>query len=89
MTLNVLEITKRWLEKRGYQGLCNPDAECVCDIDDLFASSSYQGGDCKGACRFDCYRCAREECLQRGDYDVLFAIQKDFCQPIYEGGEVE
>ena len=33
--MNVLDITKLWLEEHGCDGLCDPDYECACNVDDL------------------------------------------------------
>jgi len=33
------EIVKAWLKDNGYDGLCHPDSECGCHIDDLMPCS--------------------------------------------------
>lgn len=33
--MDVTEIIKVYLQKHGYDGLCNPDLECGCGVDDL------------------------------------------------------
>lgn len=33
--MNVIEMAKHYLQTRGYEGLCYPDFDCGCDIDDL------------------------------------------------------
>ena len=33
--MNVRNITKLWLEEHGCDGLCDPDFECACCLDDL------------------------------------------------------
>ena len=33
--MTVGEIVKQWLEEHGCDGLCDPDAECGCGIEDL------------------------------------------------------
>ena len=50
--MNVREIVKQWLEEHGCDGLCDPDAECGCGIDDL--------NPCGGVCD-DCIPARRIE----------------------------
>ena len=33
--MELSEIVKIWLQENGYDGLCNPDIECGCAIEDL------------------------------------------------------
>lgn len=42
----LMEILATFLKDNGYDGLCNPQAECGCSIDDLFPCGEYQHGDC-------------------------------------------
>ncbi len=35
----VAEMVSEWLRTNGYDGLCNPDAECGCGLDDLVPCS--------------------------------------------------
>ena len=49
MTKNLTckEIIQQYLEKKGYDGLCNPYAECGCDKDNLFlCDSDFQDCQC-------------------------------------------
>ena len=50
--MTVGEIVKQWLEDHGCDGLCDPDAECGCGIDDL--------NPCGGLCD-DCIPARRVE----------------------------
>jgi len=50
--MTVGEIVKQWLEEHGCDGLCDPDAECGCGIDDL--------NPCGGLCD-DCIPARRVE----------------------------
>lgn len=31
----IIQIVKDWLENNGYDGLCHPDYECGCQLNDL------------------------------------------------------
>lgn len=33
--MNIKEITIDWLKKNGYTGLCSPELECGCPLEDL------------------------------------------------------
>jgi len=37
--MEVHEIIKTWLEENGYDGLCDPDTECGCELSDLMPCS--------------------------------------------------
>lgn len=50
MTLK--EIVKQWLEENGYDGLCNPDDECGCVLED-FMSCGEPGEHCEAGHRLD------------------------------------
>lgn len=82
MSINVKEIVKRWMRKRGYQGLYN-DVECGCSIDELFPCASYQCGDCVPAYEFDCDECIRENCTKRSEAGLFYHPDKDYCKPIH------
>lgn len=43
----VIEITKKFLIEKGYGGLCNPENECGCMLEDLFCCSSDGIQDCQ------------------------------------------
>ena len=38
--MTVKELLRDWLDNSGYVGLCNPDIECGCGIDDLVPCSN-------------------------------------------------
>lgn len=46
MTPTALEIIKKYLVDRNYAGLCNPDLECGCEVDNLAPCCS-DFSDCK------------------------------------------
>jgi hypothetical protein len=33
--ITVTEIVKKWLKDNGYDGLCDPESKCGCELDDL------------------------------------------------------
>lgn len=43
---SVKEMVREFLDANGYDGLCNPDAECGCPKDDLFLCGEGQAGSC-------------------------------------------
>lgn len=43
---SVKEMVREFLDANGYDGLCNPDAECGCMKDDLFICGYGQAGSC-------------------------------------------
>lgn len=38
--MNIEEIVTDWLKKNGYTGLCAPDLECGCRLEDLMYCSN-------------------------------------------------
>ena len=60
------EIIKEHLENNKFDGLCCPDIECGCGMNDLFACSEYFG-ECEPG-----YQIKDES----GEYDFLITTQK-------------
>jgi hypothetical protein len=48
--MTILEIVREYLKANGYDGLCNPDAECGCVLDDLMPCSE-PGMECQAGHR--------------------------------------
>jgi hypothetical protein len=46
---NALAMLQKALTEMGAQGLCNPDIECGCDLDDLAPCDSLNLQECKAA----------------------------------------
>ena len=45
--MTVKEIVEKYLRDNGYEGLCNPDNECGCPLDDLMSCSGEYVGPCE------------------------------------------
>lgn len=61
---NVREMTAQWLRSNNYDGLCNPDGECGCGLDDLMPCQCVNERDCV---------CAYETTVPDGyEYDQMF-----------------
>lgn len=57
--ITVEAIIKEWLSANGYAGLCNPDSDCGCSIEDFApCCSSMQ----------DCYPAYELECPKHGSF---------------------
>ena len=54
--MNVKDIVIDYLEKNGYDGLCNPSIECGCGLDD-FIPCGEMGQNCEAAYKTDCETC--------------------------------
>lgn len=68
----VREIVKGWLDNHGYDGLCNPDAECACGVDWLLPCNS-PCDKCQAAYKLPCDECAIQDECTNGDslYSVV------------------
>lgn len=49
MSISVDFMIKQYLESMGADGLCNPDEECGCDLDDLAPCDCLNLEECKAA----------------------------------------
>lgn len=47
--MNILDAIKYWLTAHGYDGLCNPDQECGCPLDDLVTCGEPSFNECTPA----------------------------------------
>lgn len=63
------EIIKKYLKDNGFDGLCNPDMECGCKLED-FRPCGEDFGECEPA--YDCGPCAH--CGE--DYDIFMSTEK-------------
>lgn len=88
MAANLEKMAELFLVKYGYGGLCNPTAQCGCDLADLMVCRE-PGMGCVAAYRFDCARCMdgpnhNNDCpLSDGEADYMMAVEADFCHPVY------
>ena len=51
--MNVKEIIEKYLKDNGFDGLCNSDSECGCDLEDLMPCDN-ECGDCEPAYKHKC-----------------------------------
>ena len=65
--MTVEKIVKEWLKVNGYAGLCNPDAECGCELSDLNC--------CCGSC-FGCEPAYKHLTPEDHDGDFLMSNSK-------------
>jgi hypothetical protein len=65
--MNIEKIIRQFLIDNGYDGLCNPDSECGCSIedDDLFGCAPDIRLDCQPAYKHTC----NDECWEECDID--------------------
>lgn len=75
MTPTLIEMVHEWLHDHGYEGLCNPDAECGCDIDDLMPCGCPNEDDCRAGYRHIYTGCSG--CGDVGDCNVALGLVSD------------
>jgi len=61
--MTVKEIILDYLKNNNYDGLCNPDIECGCGIDDLMPCSEEFGVE-------DCHTAYKKQCKKCNDRDI-------------------
>jgi hypothetical protein len=76
----VIDIIKLYLKENGYDGLCHPETDCGCEIDDLIPCSNLNEY-CEAGYKIFCKDCKEQECEYRDD--------KGWCIAIKKGREVE
>ena len=71
------EIVIEYLKKNGYAGLCNPDAGCGCEIEDICPGVGIDFDDCQPAYKTVCNRekCA-SDCCDGEDGGDCFTTEK-------------
>jgi len=70
-SIDVRDIVHHFLKGGGYDGLCNGDYECGCDVDDLFPCGE-ACADCYPGYSRTCPECPlfnTEKCDLWGEYD--------------------
>ncbi|KKL17013.1 hypothetical protein LCGC14_2489770 [marine sediment metagenome] len=70
--MNVLEITKKYLEENGYGGLFNSE-RCGCYLDDL-APCGEPIGECQAGYE---YKFSEDDCLDDCPFDAEFCEEKE------------
>ena len=69
--MKLKEIVQAWLTDNGYDGLCDPDNECGCHIEDLMPC---------GEPGMYCEAGHNEKAPQGSDYDYLIFPGKKKCR---------
>jgi len=69
--VTVKEIIVKYLKDNGYEGLCYPDIECGCSIDDLPPCDSLNEN-CETAQKVECKDCDEQVCDYRGEVGECF-----------------
>lgn len=88
MAASIEYMVRQFLTKYNYDGLCDEEICCGCDMSDLMVCSDPNGSSCKAAYRFDCSRCLdgpayNNDCkLNEGD-DYMMSTLADYCHPVY------
>lgn len=59
--MTIEDIIKQYLKDNGFDGLCNPDLECGCGLDDLMPCGGEGVIDCEPAYRHRCAEHLRNE----------------------------
>jgi hypothetical protein len=54
---NVREFLAKKLKEEGFDGLCNPDVECGCSIDDIAPCGYVNLDECIPAYSWSCHEC--------------------------------
>ncbi len=62
--MNVKEIIVKYLRENGYDGLCNIDSQCGCEISDSFPCDI-----CDGSCEPAIKTIVTAEDIDDGDYE--------------------
>ncbi len=44
--ISCADMVQEYLKKNGYDGLCEPNLECACKLDDLMPCSRYMAMEC-------------------------------------------
>lgn len=89
MSKSIKLIVLSYLVSNDYDGLCNANAECGCDIHDLMACGGPNDQHCRAAYKLDCSRCKHgpeheDTCEHNdGEYDYIMSTDKDRCKPEY------
>ena len=67
MPMSVVDIVRQYLMLNDYDGLCEPEMECGCGLDDLAPCGDLKA-DCKSAYRIP---------DKTGETDFIFSISKE------------
>jgi len=71
--MTVKKIIVKYLKENGFDGLCHPDSECGCNIDDLVPCSELNEN-CETGYKKLCDGCSEKECEYRHEKSSCIAL---------------
>lgn len=72
--MTVKEIIIKYLKENGYDGLCSPEFECGCEIDDFYPCDALNG-ECEAGYKKLCTDCSEQECEYRHEKSWCICIK--------------
>ena len=84
--MKVIDIVREWLAEEGYTGLCNPDAECGCTLNDFVPCGDICSDGIGGYTTPICNDCQyREDCgIQVDGGSPLVIGDRNMCRMLGE-----
>ena len=82
--ITVQKMVAEWLKENGYQGLYNPEHQCVCTLDNLMGCGYLDEYNCVAAYEFRCGDCEHRGNLCDMFYSRFYSPDKDWCNHFKE-----